>query len=93
MALRRSHFQCGKCEGRRSHSSAARTPSLALPPRWARKEFFVVVCGAVLTFVCMLRHSEWNAVPIWFLDSSVFIVRRCADLIPRFFCIYSGTLY
>ena len=92
-ALRRSHFQCGKCEGRRSQSSEARTPSLALPPRWARKEFFVVVCGAVLTFVCMLRYSEWNAVPIWFLDSSVFIVRRCADLIPRFFCIYSGTLY
>ena len=25
MALRRSHFQCGKCEGRRSQSSAART--------------------------------------------------------------------
>ena len=24
-ALRRSHFQCGKCEGRRSQSSAART--------------------------------------------------------------------
>ena len=93
VALRRSHFQCGKCEGRRSQSSEARTPSLALPPRWARKEFFVVVCGAVLTFVCMLRYSEWNAVPIWFLDSSVFIVRRCADLIPRFFCIYSGTLY
>ena len=92
-ALHRSHFQCGKCEGRRSQSSEARTPSLALPPRWARKEFFVVVCGAVLTFVCMLRYSEWNAVPIWFLDSSVFIVRRCADLIPRFFCIYSGTLY
>ena len=31
-ALRRSHFQCGKCEGRRSQSSEARTPSLALPP-------------------------------------------------------------
>ena len=42
MALRRSHFQCGKCEGRRSQSSVARTPSLALPPRWARKEFCVV---------------------------------------------------
>ena len=79
VALRRSHFQCGKCEGRRSQSSEARTPSLALPPRWARKEFFVVVCGAVLTFVCMLRYSEWNAVPIWFLDSSVFIVERCTD--------------
>ena len=92
MALRRSHFQCGKCEGRRSQSSAARTPSLALPPRWARKEFFVVVCAALLTFVCMLRYSEWNAVPIWFLYSSVLMVVRWADLIPVFFDIYGGTL-
>ena len=92
-ALHRSHFQCGKCEGRRSQSSEARTPSLALPPRWARKGVLHLWCVTRLTFVCMLRYSEWNAVPIWFLDSSVFIVRRCADLIPRFFCIYSGTLY
>ena len=80
MALRRSHFQCGKCEGRRSQSSVARTPSLALPPRWARKEFCVVVCAALLTFVCMLRYSEWNVVPIWFLYSSVLMVVCCADL-------------
>ena len=80
MALRRSHFQCGKCEGRRSQSSVARTPSLALPPSWARKEFCVVVCAALLTFVCMLRYSEWNVVPIWFLYSSVLMVVRCADL-------------
>ena len=60
----------------------ARTPSLALPPRWARKEFFVVVCAALLTFVCMLRYSEWNAGPTSFLDSSVLIVVRWADLIP-----------
>ena len=92
MALRRSHFQCGKCEGRRSQSSAARTPSLALPPRWARKEFCVVVCAALLTFVCMLRYSEWNVVPIWFLYSSVLIVVRCADLVPVFFDIYGDTL-
>ena len=78
-ALRRSHFQCGKCEGRRSQSSEART-SLALPPRWARKEFCVVVCAALLTFVCMLRYSEWNVVPIWFLYSSVLMVVRWADL-------------
>ena len=93
MALRRSHFQCGKCEGRRSQSSAARTPSLALPPRWARKEFCVVVCAALLTFVCMLRYSEWNVVPIWFLYSSVLIVIRCADLIPVFFDTYRNILY
>ena len=80
MALRRSHFQCGKCEGRRSQSSAARTPSLALPPRWARKEFCVVVCAALLTFVCMMRYSEWNFVPIWFLYSSVLMAIRYADL-------------
>ena len=80
MALRRSHFQCGKCEGRRSQSSVARTPSLALPPRWARKEFCVVVCTALLTFVCMLRYWMWNVVPIWFLDSSIFMAIRYADL-------------
>ena len=89
MALRRSHFQCGKCEGRRSQSSAARTPSLALPPRWARKEFCVVVCAALLTFVCMLRYSEWNVVPIWFLDSSIFMVVYCADLVPGFWIMDS----
>ena len=92
MALRRSHFQCGKCEGRRSQSSVARTPSLALPPRWARKEFCVVVCTALLTFVCMLRYWMWNVVPIWFLDSSVLMVVCCADLVPVFFGTYGGTL-
>ena len=92
MALCRSHFQCGKCEGRRSQSSVARTPSLALPPRWARKEFCVVVCATLLTFVCMLRYSEWNTVPIWSLDSSIFIVVRYADLVSGFFDIYGDTL-
>ena len=92
MALRRSHFQCGKCEGRRSQSSVARTPSLALPPRWARKEFCVVVCTALLTFVCMLRYWMWNVVPIWFLYSSVLMVVRWADLVPVFFDIYGDTL-
>ena len=93
MALRRSHFQCGKCEGRRSQSSVARTPSLALPPRWARKEFCVVVCTALLTFVCMLRYWMWNVVPIWFLDSSIFMVIRCADPVSVFFDTYRNILY
>ena len=78
VALRRSHFQCGKCEGRRSQSSEARTPSLALPPRWARKGGLHLWCVTRLTFVCMLRYSEWDAVPIW---------------VPGFFGIYSGMLY
>ena len=93
MALRRSHFQCGKCEGRRSQSSVARTPSLALPPRWARKEFCVVVCATLLTFVCMLRYSEWNVVPIWFLYSSIFMVIRWADPVSVFFDTYRNILY
>ena len=93
MALRRSHFQCGKCEGRRSQSSAARTPSLALPPRWARKEFCVVVCTALLTFVCMLRYWMWNVVPIWSLYSSIFMVIRCADPVSVFFDTYRNILY
>ena len=93
MALRRSHFQCGKCEGRRSQSSVARTPSLALPPRWARKEFCVVVYATLLTFVYMLRYSEWNAVPTWFLYSSIFMVVRCADPVSVFFDTYRNILY
>ena len=98
MALRRSHFQCGKCEGRRSQSSVARTPSLALPPRWARKEFCVVVCTALLTFVCMLRYWMWNVVPIWFLDSSIFMAIRYADLqsgsgILRYLWWYAVTIW
>ena len=98
MALCRSHFQCGKCEGRRSQSSAARTPSLALPPRWARKEFCVVVCTALLTFVCMLRYWMWNVVPIWFLDSSIFMAIRYADLqsgsgILRYLWWYAVTIW
>ena len=76
-ALHRSHFQCGKCEGRRSQSSEARTPSLALPPRWARKGVLHLWCVTRLTFVCMLRYPEWDAVPIW---------------VPGFFGIYNGTL-
>ena len=93
MALCRSHFQCGKCEGRRSQSSVARTPSLALPPRWARKEFCVVVCTALLTFVCMLRYWMWNVVPIWSLYSSIFMVIRCADPVSVFFDTYRNILY
>ena len=98
MALCRSHFQCGKCEGRRSQSSVARTPSLALPPRWARKEFCVVVCTALLTFVCMLRYWMWNVVPIWFLDSSIFMAIRYADLqsgsgILRYLWWYAVTIW
>ena len=49
-------------------------------------------CVTRLTFFCILRYSEWDAVPIWFLGSSVFIVRRYADLVPGFFDICSGTL-
>ena len=71
----------------------ARTPSLALPPRWARKEFCVVVCAALLTFVCMLRYSDWNVVPIWFLYSSVLMVVRWADPVSVFFDTYRNILY
>ena len=71
----------------------ARTPSLALPPRWARKEFCVVVCATLLTFVCMLRYSEWNVVPIWFLYSSVLMVVRWADPVSVFFDTYRNILY
>ena len=81
MALRRSHFQCGNMQGE-GHLRVPQPegPPPAPPPSWARKEFCVVVCAALLTFVCMLRYSEWNVVPIWFLYSSVLMVVCCADL-------------
>ena len=50
------------------------------------------MCAALLTFFCMLRYSEWNVVPIWFLYSLILMVQRYADLVPVFFDIYSGTL-
>ena len=80
MELRTSHFQCGKCEGRRSQSSEARTPSLALSLRWARKLALHLRCVTWLPFVCMLRYWIWYAVPIWLLYSSIwiwFVVPNC----------------
>ena len=68
-------------------------PPPAPPPSWARKEFCVVVCAALLTFVCMLRYSEWNVVPIWFLYSSVLMVVRWADPVSVFFDTYRNILY
>ena len=74
-------FNAGICRGKAI--SEFRSPKAlppAPPPSWARKEFCVVVCAALLTFVCMLRYWMWNVVPIWFLYSSVLMVVRCADL-------------
>ena len=86
-------FNAGICRGKAiSEFRKPEGPPPAPPPSWARKQFFVVVCAALLTFVCMLRYSEWNIVPIWFLYSSIFIVVRSADLVPGFFGTYSGTL-
>ena len=43
--------------------------------------------GRVLTCVCMLGYWMWDAVPIWFLYSSVLDAGCCADLVPVFFGI------
>ena len=93
MALRRSHFQCGNMQGE-GHLRVPQPegPPPAPPPSWARKEFCVVVCAALLTFVCMMRYSEWNVVPIWFLYSSIFMVIRCADPVSVFFDTYRNIL-
>ena len=40
----------------------------------------------------ILRYLWWYAVPIWFLDSSIFIMVRRADLVPVFFGVGRGTL-
>ena len=49
--------------------------------------------ATLLTFVYMLRYSEWNVVPIWFLYSSVLMVIRCADPVSVFFDTYRNILY
>ena len=77
MALRRSHFQCGKCEGRRSQSSVARTPSLALPPPLGTEGVLRCCMYCVVDFC---------------LHASILDVERCADLVPGFFDIYGDTL-
>ncbi len=93
MALRRSHFQYGNMQGE-GHLRVPQPegPPPAPPPSWARKEFCVVVCTALLTFVCMLRYWMWNVVPIWFLYSSIFMVIHWADLVPVFFDTYRNIL-
>ena len=48
--------------------------------------------GRVLTCVCMLGYWMWDAVPIWFLYTSVLVVGCCADLVPVCFGIGCGAL-
>ena len=42
---------------------------------------------------CMLRCWLWDAVPIWFLYSSIFMVIRWADPVSVFFDTYRNILY
>ena len=77
MALRRSHFQCGKCEGRRSQSSAARRPSPCTP--------------TLLGTEGVLRCCVYCVVDFCLYDA-VLRMDRCADLVPVFFDIYGDTL-
>ena len=77
MALCRSHFQCGKCEGRRSQSSAARRPSPCTP--------------TLLGTEGVLRCCVYCVVDFC-LYASILDVERCADLVPGFFDIYGDTL-
>ena len=51
------------------------------------------MCAALLTFVYMLRYSEWNVVPIWSLYSSIFMVIRWADPVSVFIDTYRNILY
>ena len=77
MALRRSHFQCGKCEGRRSQSSVARRPSPCTPTLLGTE-------GVLRCCVCYVVD--------FCLYASVLDVERCADLVSVFFGTYGGTL-
>ena len=82
----RSYFFCAKGKPQRGRKAAAPLHT----PRAFFKEFLVVDEGRVLTCVCMLGYWMWDAVPIWFLYSSVLDVERCADL---FFWEYGRLLY
>ena len=77
MALCRSHFQCGKCEGRRSQSSAARRPSPCTPTRLGTE-------GVLRCCVCCVVD--------FCLHASILDVERCADLVSVFFGTYGDTL-
>ena len=77
MALRRSHFQCGKCEGRRSQSSVARRPSPCTPTLLGTE-------GVLRCCVCCVVD--------FCLYAAVLKMERCADLVSVFFGTYGGTL-
>ena len=77
MALRRSHFQCGKCEGRRSQSSAARRPSPCTPTLLGTE-------GVLRCCVCCVVD--------FCLYDAVLRMELCADLVSVFFGTYGDTL-
>ena len=77
MALRRSHFQCGKCEGRRSQSSVARRPSPCTPTLLGT-EVILRCCVCCVVDFC--------------LYAAVLKMECCADLVSVFFGTYGGTL-
>ena len=77
MALRRSHFQCGKCEGRRSQSSAARRPSPCTPTLLGTE-------GVLRCYVCCVVDFS--------LYDAVLRMELCADLVSVFFGTYGDTL-
>ena len=72
----RSYFFCAKRKPQRGRKAAAPLHT----PRAFFKEFLVVDEGRVLTCVCMLGYWMWDAVPIWFLYTSIFMAIRYADL-------------
>ena len=94
MALRRSHFQCGKCEGRRSQSSVARTAPTPLGTEGVLRCCVCCVVDFCLYAPVLDVERCADLVPvffniyggtlcrsaIWFWDSSVLMVVRCADL-------------
>ena len=47
---------------------------------WGIRPAALLVMDCFEAFFCMLRCWLWDAVPIWFLYSSVLDVERCADL-------------
>ncbi len=74
-------FNAVSAEGRRSQSSVARTPSLCAPtPLGTEGVLRCCVCYVVDFCLYASVFRMWNVVLIWFLDSSIFMAVRCADL-------------
>ena len=78
MALRRSHFQCGRCRGKAISEFRKPEGPPPAPPTLLGTEGVLRCCVCCVVDFC--------------LYAAVLRMERCADLVSVFFGTYSGTL-